>query len=579
MRVMKCPNFRFIQAAILIAFIFCQTSPIGAESNPTSSSNTDVIFQVQNIQDSQKEPLQIQSKPEVEEEKKSEAESPDLTDSFVLKKIEFEGNQTIDTEKLQSMAAELENTVVTFQQLKDLAQKITATYRSQGYLLTRAYLPPQKILNGEVLIQILEGKTGEIDVQDNRWFKKKIYENYFQNLNQEKAFQYNDLEGALYSLNKKSDRQAKAYLSPGKKPGTSDLVLKVKERFPFHASYEFNNHGTKFTNRARHMMHYSATNFLGFDDVLKAGFSLAEQSAFRANWIQYRFPFQTTGTELGLDWTLANTRLTKDLRPFDIESHYLELTPSIAQALIRHRTFYLGWNGAFEIKDAKSTTANVKTYYDRMRVIRTGPRLDWQDRFGKTILSSDVHIGLGNFMGSLKKDDPNSSRSGGGGAFAYYTASIARLQRMPLSTYLTLQANGQWSPVRLTSLEQFRAGGSSSVRGYPESDSAGDRGYVASAEFNFPVPFFPQEWHIPYLDKTWNECFRIIGFYDLGQTSNRSRILFTDEKNRFLMGAGYGIRINIRENFRLQLDVGYPIGNESTDKDRPQIHLSSKAGF
>ena len=280
-----------------------------------------------------------------------------------------------------------------------------------------------------------------------------------------------------------------------------------------------------------------------------------------------------------MDWTLANTRLTKDLRPFDIESHYLEFTPSITQALVRHRTLNLGWNGAFEIKDAKSTTADVKTYYDRMRVIRTGPRLDWQDPFGKTILSSDIHIGLGNFMGSLKKDDPNSSRSGAGGAFTYFKASVARLQRMPLSTYLTLQANGQWSPVRLTSLEQFRAGGSSSVRGYPESDSAGDRGYTASAELSAPIPFLPKTWRVPYLDKPLSECFRVIGFYDLGQTSNQSRILSTDEKSRFLMGTGYGIRANISDYFRFQLDVGYPIGNESTDKDRPQIHLSSKAGF
>ena len=145
-------------------------------------------------------------------------------------------------------------------------------------------------------------------------------------------------------------------------------------------------------------------DLLGFDDSLVGGLSFAEQAAFQASWLQYTLPVRSTGTELGLNWTLAKTRLTKDLRPFDIEGTYFELTPTITQTLIRHRTFYLGWFGAFEIKDAKSTTANVKTYYDRMRIIRTGPRIHWQDRYGKTILSPDIHIGLGDFMGSLEKD-------------------------------------------------------------------------------------------------------------------------------------------------------------------------------
>ena len=182
-------------------------------------------------------------------------------------------------------------------------------------------------------------------------------------------------------------------------------------------------------------------------------------------------------------------------------------------------------------------------------------------------------------MGSLNKDDSNASRSGAGGTFIYYTGSLARIQRMPLSTYLILQTSGQWSPVRLTSLEQFRAGGSSSVRGYPESDSAGDRGYTASAELNFPIPLIPQSWEIPYVHKSFAECFRLIGFYDIGQTLNRSRIAATEEKNRFLMGTGYGIRVNLSDYFNLQMDIGYPIGNDSIDKDRSQIHLSAKSGF
>ena len=150
---------------------------------------------------------------------------------------------------------------------------------------------------------------------------------------------------------------------------------------------------------------------------------------------------------------------------------------------------------------------------------------------------------------------------------------------MPFNSFLTLQTSGQWSPVTLSSLEQFRAGGMSSVRGYPESDSSGDRGYTASAELNFPVPFVPREFKIPYAHKKFNEVFRLVGFYDLGETAYRGRARPTEEKNRFLMGTGFGTRINFDEYLNLQLDVGYPIGNKSTDEDRAQLHLSVRSGF
>ncbi len=550
-----------------------------ADSDPIIPANADIASQVDTLNDQKKDKIRLQETPQVEEKKKDSVETASDQAKFFIKKIRFEGNQSVTVEDLHRLVAEFENQNISFLELKNAIKKITAFYRSRGYLISRAYLPPQKIQNGEVVIQILEGRPGEIKVENNHWFKNRIYQSYFKDLGSNGAFQYGDLESALYFLNEKEDRQAKAYLEPGKEPGTTDITLQAKENFPLHLSYEFNNRGTKFTNRARHMLHFSDTNLLGLDDTLTGGFSMAEQAALRATWLQYSLPIHSTGTELGLTWSLAKTRLTKDLRPFDIEGSYFEITPSITQALIRRRALNLSWFAAFEVKDAKSTIADVKTYFDRMRVIRTGPRFSMQDRFGKTIVSADTHVGIGGFMGSLEKDSQNASRNGAGGSFVYYSGSLARLQRMPLNSFLVLRTEGQWSPVTLASLEQFRAGGATSVRGYPESDSSGDRGYVASAELNFPVPLIPKDFEIPYAHKKFNEVFRLVGFYDLGETAFRSRSTPTEEKNRFLMGTGFGARVNFGNNFSLQMDVGYPIGNDSTDKDRAQIHLSVKSGF
>jgi hemolysin activation/secretion protein len=573
--------FKNYRAWILFGYliIFGAHLNLYAADDSPSGANTDVISQAEMIQSQNKQQTQIQETPQIEQVESKVETSPADQNTLLVKKIRFEGNQAISSETLHAIVAEFENQTLSFQRLRDAVNLVSAYYRSHGYLLSRAYLPPQKIEKGEVLIQILEGRPGKISVEGNRWFNDPIYTNYFRNMNSSKTFEYNDLETTLYFLNEKEDRQAKAFLSPGSESGTTDITLKAQEVFPLHMNYEFNNRGTKFTNRARHMLNAKHTNLLGFDDTLRGGLTLAEQTALRAAWLQYTFPVQSTGTEFGLNWSLAKTHLTKDLRENNIQGSYFELSPSITQSIIRRRTFGLSWFAGFEIKDSKSTTAHVKNYFERMRVIRTGPRSSLQDRLGKTFFSADTHIGLGNFMGSLEKDSPNGSRDGTGGSFTYYSGGVTRLQRLPLASYLVIQANGQWSPVKLASLEQFRAGGMTTVRGYSESDSSGDRGYTLSTELNTPIPFLPKNYEIPVVHQKLVQAFRLVGFYDLGETSNRARDRATDEKNRFLMGTGFGFRVNLKEYLNIQMDVGFPIGNESTDKDRPQIHLSVKSGF
>lgn len=570
-------NISLLAGIILLVFGF--SSPVLGQIETPATDNiaaqVEMIKELNKIQLAFEKPISIEDKTE----KQNEAISSSSKETLLIKKVILEGNQLLSNDDLSEITNQIEGQSVTFTQIKTTTNQITALYRSRGFLTSRAYLPPQKVKSGVIRIQILEGKTGNIKIENNRWFNERIYKEYFKDIHPDKPFEYQDLEKGLYFLNQKEDRQAKAFLTPGTEPGRTDITLKAEEKFPWHAGYEFNTRGSKLTHRARHMTTLRSSNFSGHDDTFESGMSLAEQAALRAGWASYSLPIHSTGTELGLSWNGAHSRLAKHLREFEIESDYLEITPTITQSILKHRTLKLDWFAGFEIKDSKSMIEDIKTSFDRMRVITIGPRFSKQDRWGKILASAEAHIGIGGFMGSLKKDDPNASRNGAGGSFVYYSGSFARLQRLPLNSILILQSAGQWSPVTLTSLEQFRAGGMTSVRGYPESDSAGDRGFTTSAEFNFPVPFVPQNWVIHFMNKKINEVVRLVAFYDIGATENRSRQRPTDEKNRFLMGAGFGTRINLGNYFNLNLDFGYPIGDESTDKDRPQIHLSVKAGF
>ena len=72
----------------------------------------------------------------------------------------FKGNDSIDESTLRHAIAESENKSLNFGELMAVVEKVEALYKSRGYFLAQAYLPPQKIKDGTIEISVSEGKLG-----------------------------------------------------------------------------------------------------------------------------------------------------------------------------------------------------------------------------------------------------------------------------------------------------------------------------------------------------------------------------------------------------------------------------------
>lgn len=522
--------------------------------------------------------LEEEKKPEIVVEEEREAPVEEKGPIFFVKKIILEGNTVYPTEEFARYMVNYENRETTFSELKELAQAITNHYRSHGYTTSRAYIPPQKLEGNTAVIKIIEGKIGKVIVEGNKYFKSSLYTRGIR-IPKDRLFRYQDLETNLYFLNQKPDRRAKAYLVSGEDPNTSDIVLKAEETLPVHAYYVFHNRGTKLTHRARHEAHLDYTNFTGNGDIMNSNFSMAEEGAFDGGFIQYTFPIEATGTTLELGASYVESMLIGHLKPFEIKGESLTVTPGITQSFIEKPNLQIDGFVGFEIKDSKTLIDDNKSSFDRMRVLRTGPRFTFQDTGGRTLLSGDVHWGIPDFLGSLDEVDPRASRENAGGDFIYYTASVARLQRLPHTSYVVVRGSGQWTKDNLTSVEQYRLGGAFSVRGYPESDASGDYGYNLSSELNIPAFFIPKSWQIPFRKEKWHDTIRLVGFLDGGKTYIRERSADGVVKDKFLLGTGFGLRFDLNNNIAFVIDLGWPLGDTSTDEDQMQVHLSFRAGF
>jgi len=214
-----------------------------------------------------------------------------------------------------------------------------------------------------------------------------------------------------------------------------------------------------------------------------------------------------------------------------------------------------------------------------MRVFKTGPVLNFQDPWGRNFVSAYFHRGIPDFLGGSDENDLNASRVNSGGDFHYYTGNFTRIHPLPYDSLVVARLNGQWTPDTLTSTEVFRAGGATSVRGYPESDSVGDYGYNFSSELHIRVPFLPDSWEVPFTKKRWSDAIRLVGFVDGAKVYQRERVRQTSVKQRYLLGLGFGIRVDLENTLALQMDLGYPAGDISTDKNNKQLHITLTAGF
>lgn len=139
---------------------------------------------------------------------------------------------------------------------------------------------------------------------------------------------------------------------------------------------------------------------------------------------------------------------------------------------------------------------------------------------------------------------------------------------------------------RLTPNFQAVAGGLYTVRGYDESEQAGDDSLLFTAEYRLHIPmlfaireqpskdFFgqpfrwaPQE---TYGRPDWDLIFR--GFVDVGHVSKNNALSF--ESDETLVGVGIGGELQLRRNVNVRLDLGFPLDDTPrTESGSPKLHF------
>lgn len=497
---------------------------------------------------------------------------------FVLSSVTVDGSTVYDGAALQSAYGEFVGKEISLADAQTIADRITVKYRNDGYILSRAVVPAQRISGGALRVQVVEGyiKDYRIDIPSGAagWettgpisgIKSKLGA-YAQKIVGARPVTNKVMERYLLLANDLPGVTAQAVLAPaqGNEPGAATLIVTAKRK-PVDLFASVDNYGSRFSGPYQGQVGIIANSLLGLSERIsvRAINTVAdwdELSYLEANYDQ---DIGNEGTKLGFGVSYSKTRpgYTLDNPAFNIEGTAYTATMRATHPLVRSRTMNWYVRGAGVYRDVENETkfsgppAN-STVNDHLWIARLGTTFDLVDRFsGITLIDIELSKGLPVFNYTKKND--LSSRPEGTANFFKATGQISRLQSLFIpGLNLYVAAQGQISANKLLSSEEFGVGGSQWGRGYDPGEITGDHGLAAKAELQYGGG----------TNFLFLRGYQFFAFFDYGKIWNddvADKTAGTDKES--LMSAGGGVRLNFLDKVSGEFFVAKPLTREIANR-------------
>ena len=518
----------------------------------------------------EKEPPQVnvQDRPELKS-------TDDSKVRFKVRAIRLSGNITFATDVLHALVSGLEGKEISLADLRAGARRITMHYRSRGYNLSWAYIPEQVLRDGDVEIAIVEARIDKILVQGNVHYGTDFILSRVAGLQDQEAFDLDALERGILSLNEYPGLGVSAKLSPGGAPGTSDLYLIVRDKYPVNVALDWDNYGAEEV--AENRLGLSIETFNLFD--LGHWVSFRGIEGFGDGELQfltgsYNVPF-ANGAKLSVYGSSYTYEAAGVLQNFDPAGDGTTFGITLSYPVVKTVALTVAPEIGYEHKDLKQELFGIETSNDAVRAVVAGVRFEWNDEYnGRWLGSLHARFGLEGFAGGLEADDIDASRQGAGGDFTRVNLVLYRLQRLTSWVHLVGKFSYQFSADPLVVSEQISLGGPDSIRGYPSFEVMGDRGFTAGIEARFKLPFLDEIWDPFNNQRTLFDMVQLAVFMDTGEVELDSPGVGEEDSIR-LSGAGVGVRLSYPGRLTFRLDVGWPVtSRDPSTGDEPTFYAN-----
>lgn len=445
-------------------------------------------------------PLQL----DIDNNKDKKRDSTDNNIKILITKIIIKGNHVFSQDQLQSIIKDDLGKEYNLKELRDIAQKVEDFYHKNEYAFAHAYIPPQEINDGILIIEIKEGEYGEIKYENQSKLKEFIISNTMRSIRKNEVIQTKNLESTLIRLNQIAGIKAISTLEPGAEDGHADLTVTIENKNYLTANVGTDNLGDKSTGHYRAIGDLTLNNLLNIGDQINIK-ALTSNASNQYQRINYLMPTNIGDSKIGISYSKMQYAIGGAMEELQMHGYVNSTGLYLQQPIITQNNNYAELEVRYEerlfndMADVEQDTNKKKS-----KIITT--------LFSASIANTLSDRSLSNFsasysIGRITVLTPKwenyyqkSTRIQGG--FSKLAINGSHEQWITDKTSLFGQINMQWSDKNMISAEKIGLGGVYAVRAYSANDASGDVGFVGSAEIRHLI----------------KPTIQAALFYDYGQT-------------------------------------------------------------
>ena len=370
-----------------------------------------------------------------------------------------------------------------------------------GYVTTRVVVEPQDLRSGMLVLTVIPGKVGRIQLQDQSaipfatrgtlWFAMPMAQGDILNIR--------NIEQGLENLKRVPSADANMELVPTDAVGETDVVIAYKQSLPFHLTLGLDDSGTKSTGRLQGSATFSWDNVLTLNDM----FYISGTRSFKRDSddaegdygsknisLYYSIPWKNylltlSGSKYSYHQTVAGA-----FESYTYSGESQQMKANLSRLLSRgslHKTYV---NAALWTKKSHNYINDTEIEVQRRRTAGWEVGLNHTQYIGETVLQLFANYKRGT-GGNKSLPAPEEAFGEGTSRMQIFTAGIDFTYPFTIGNQpfrFNTSWNGQWNGTPLTQQDKFSIGGRYTVRGFDgELSLSGEKGWLWRNELGWDI--------------------------------------------------------------------------------------------
>ena len=495
---------------------------------------------------------------------------PDSALSVTLTGVVFEGAASVPLDVLNGIAAPYLGRTMPLSGVFQLAGDVTAEYRRRGYVLSRAMVGPQRLDNGVVTIQILEGYIDNARIEGEAGGYRPYLERYLAPVTASRPTDGAVLSRALLLARDLNGLDVRSVVTPSAtQAAAADLSLVVEPK-PYGAYVAIDNRASRWLGPVQVYAGVSVNDALGLGERISASVVAApENNELGFVALDYRQPLGGSGLRMSAFTSYARTEPGDELRVLGVEGKSLTGGIGLEYPFIRSRDVNVIGRTTFVGRNAESSNDLIDPIFkDRLRTLTFELVGNYADPMGG-LTSGRIGVTQGlDAFGATNDTDPDKSRATGSAQFTRVNFEMSRIQPLAEGIYLQVAFEGQASSDSLLASEEFGLGGAGYGRAFDPSEITGDRGLAGKIELFHTARIGGLSSVEPYI------------YYESGFVRQEKPLPGESVRDN-LAAAGVGVRVAFNPTVSASLEFAQPLERDVASRgDRDgRVFFSLSASF